>query len=47
MPYQSLKIFISSPDDVADERAFAEKVIAEANYSCRDTLAARGASLDS
>lgn len=38
MPYQSLKIFISSPNDVADERAFAEKVIADVNRSCRDTL---------
>lgn len=36
--YQSLKIFISSPGDVSDERAVAESVIADVNNSCRDTL---------
>jgi Domain of unknown function (DUF4062) len=36
--YQSLKVFISSPGDVLDERAAAESVIAEVNNSCRDTL---------
>jgi len=33
-----LKIFISSPSDVADERVIAENVIAAVNVSCRDTL---------
>lgn len=36
--YQSLKVFISSPNDVPEERAIAEKAIALVNLSCRDTL---------
>lgn len=38
MFYQSLKIFISSPGDVLEERAIAEKVIEQVDRSCRDTL---------
>jgi len=36
--YQILKIFISSPGDVDREREYAEKVIANVNESCKDSL---------
>jgi hypothetical protein len=36
--YQSLKVFVSSPSDVPEERAIAESVIADVNKSCRDTI---------
>jgi hypothetical protein len=36
--YQLLKVFLSSPGDVEDERKIAEEVISKVNKSCRDTL---------
>jgi hypothetical protein len=36
--YQLFKVFLSSPDDVRQERAIAEDVIGQVNKSCRDTL---------
>lgn len=36
--FQLLKIFISSPGDVPEERNIAEKTIENVNNSCRDTL---------
>ncbi len=40
-PYRSLRIFISSPGDLSEERRIAESVISEVNDRCRDVLGVR------
>jgi len=36
--YERFKVFIASPSDVEPERIIAERVIGNANHSCRDSL---------